>query len=690
MVFEGLSMRVGQQLEVPDGLGCLMAGTRYYYCGRSVSFGVLLVWFFRNSQGTKEWRVGYIYLSQNFFEKELTRSSPGIRSCKRQYSMPPALIDLEGINFDELSSLSFVRKKSHHDDVQKRLESIYPLLEYEQEILQAHNPLRELSRIRNSLNLASHVHRLQYWFFCYVLHGRNKWSLKPATHGNGTWSREDDKHADTKFGRPYADEKHRGWPSAVFREQVINSYLKRCGNGKTMSSICNAALSEDFGCITTFDVQGRARLTHPMNMPFPTYGQFRHIIVSKFGLKTVQTTVYGQARMRNHAVVDEGSYSSQYANALECLEMDAYHCADRPAATSTDGVMPSLIVVRVICGVTGKRLGIGFSIIGERQEAYKSAIVSMTMSAEILANIYGIPVEALRGHTPVMARSLLSDRGPAGQQSLLEDLEAKFPVKSITASYSGQSKPTVESANPRSTLIEGAPSFIQSSHDVAGMMKREVLRTLAENHHSNIIDRLTPSIIHEFHNLSYPATPHFYWNYLSDRLRTSAQFMDWRDAIRAFGNKTRFAVEKSGLVWKGVTFSSQELRNGLHEDLVRRGVEYMTGYTLSLVVRCVWVEINGQLFELEPSLRIQFDREELLLPLSSLVDIEQERSEVNSATREAALASKVFLERTVKEQTGFSLNSGRRRGGSPKKTASALAEAKALRGVLNTNAKRRA
>jgi len=683
-------MMCGHQLEVPEGLGCLAVGVRYYFCGRCPSTGVLFAWFYREQKAEGAWRVGYVRLAESLVERELTRSKPGIRPCERQCSLPPALADVEGLNFDELLQTNYTRKKSHDDDVQHRLDALYPLLECEQEILHALNPLKEISRIRKRLGLKSHVHRLQYWFFCYVLHGRNKWSLKPSTQCNGTWSRESEKHAGKKFGRPHANGKRWGWPSVIFRDQVIASYLKRCGNGKTMRSICNAALTEDFGCTTVFDEQGRIQLVHPMNEPFPTYGQFRHIVVSKFGLKEVQTTVYGQARMRRDAVVDEGSYSSQYANALECLEVDAYRCGDRPIASSSDSALPTLVVARAVCGVTGKRLGIGFSIIGERQEAYKSAIVSMTMPAEMLARVYGVPVESLRGHTPTMARSLLSDRGPAGQQSLLDDLEAKFPVKSITASFSGQSKPTVESANPRSTQLEGSPSFIQSSHGVASMMKREVLRTMAENHQSNIIERLAPALVHDFHTLAHPATPHFYWTYLSDRLRTCAQFMDWRDAMRAFGNQTKFVVVKAGLAWKGVTFTSQELRDGLHEELVRKGVEYVSGYTLSLVARCVWVEIRGKLLELEPSLRIQSDMEELLLPLSSLVDLVQERAEVNSATRQAAQASMVQLERTVKEETGFSLNAGQRRGGSPKKTASALAEAKALRGAPSVTTRRRA
>ncbi len=413
-------------------------------------------------------------------------------------------------------------------------------------------------------------------------------------------------------------------------------------------------------------------------------------MIDKFGLKQVQTTVYGEARMRRDAVVDEGSYSSQFANALESLEIDAYQCNDRPLAYMSDETFPALIVVRPLCGGTGKRLGVGFSIIGEKQEAYKSALVSMTMPPEMLSRMYGIPAESLLGHDPAMTRSLLSDRGPAGRQSLLDNMMEKFPIKSLTPSYSGQSKPTVESANPRSTLLEGAPSFIQSGHILASMMKREALRTFAENHYSNIIDRLTPAALHDFHTLSYPATPHFYWKYLSERLRTCAQKMDWRDALRAFGTKSEFTVTKSGLGWKGVIFSSPELREGVHEKLIRRGVESVLGYTLSLIVRCVWVEIDGKILELEPHLRIQSDIEDILLPLSSLVDIEQVKAEVNSATREVAQASRVQLQNDVKEQTGLTLAAGKRRGGVPKKSGSAYAEANALRGIPAKKARRRA
>ncbi|MBH2044157.1 MAG: hypothetical protein I8H87_11690 [Comamonadaceae bacterium] len=681
-------MKFGQQLEVPEGLGCLAAGTRYYYSGRSAANGILLIWFYISKD--KQWRVGYVHMADGLVEKELTRSPPGLRPCKRQIGLPPALVDLEGINCEELSAHTFSRKQSHLDGVQHRLEAIFPLLENEQEILQAPNPLKEIARLQKRLGLATHVHRLQYWFFCYLLHGRNQWSLKPNTHGNGTWSRRADAHAEKKFGRPHANGKRRGWPSTCFREQVIESYLSRCGLGKTMRSICSAALLEDFGCITVFDDQGGPQLIHLTNRPFPSYGQFRQIVIDKFSLKQVQSAVYGQARMRRDAVVDEGSYSSQYGNALESLEVDAYRCDDRPIASTSDSTMPALIAARAICGVTGKRLGIGFSLGGETQEAYRSMLASMAMPAEMLARMYGIPEEVARGHEPCMARSVLSDRGPAGQQSLLNGLEAKFPVKAITASYSGQSKPTVESSNPRSTALEGAPSFMQSSHTVASMMKREVLRTLAENYHTNIIERLTPSALHEFHTLGYPATPHFYWKYLSDRLRTCAQNMDWRDSIRAFATATKFKVDKAGLEWKGVTFSSTKFREGPHEKLIRRGVATVNGFTLSLVVRAVWVEIDGNLNELEPNLRVQSDREELLLPLSSLVDIEQLKSEVNSSTREAAQAMIVRLRKTVKEQTGLPIDAGHRRGGSPKKGGAASAEAKALRGVQAATGRRRA
>jgi hypothetical protein len=590
------------------------------------------------------------------------------------------LTDLEGMNFNELAALNYERKQSHQEAVNQRLTHLYPLLDRESEILDAPNPLKSISAICRKLGISANRQRMKYWFFCYVLHGRNHWALKPSTHSNGTWSRAQEAHADKKFGRAHANGRRRGFSSQRIREEIINSYLSRCGAGKSMRAIHAGALQGDFGCKIQFDRDGRPYHFHPLNQPFPTYGQFRHVVVQRFGLRQVQETVYGQARMRRDAVVDQGSYSSQLANALESVEVDAYRVEDRPLGGISNDTMPALVVARVLCGVTGKRLGIGFSLGGETQEAYRAAITSMAMPPQLLAEMYGLPPEVVNGHEPVMARSLLSDRGPAGQQSLLENLERKFPIKSITSSYSGQSKPTVESSNPKSVELEGAPSFVQSGHAVGSMMKREVLMMMAENHRSNIIDRLTPSALCDFHRLGYPATPHFYWKYLTDRLRTCAQHMNWRDAIRAFGTKTQFKVDKNGLNWKGVTFTADVLREGLHEMLMRRGVASVNGYTLSLVSRAVWVEVNGVLHQLEPNLRLRFDHEELLMPLSSLTDMGRVKAEVDSATREVAQASLVHLHQVVKEQTGRAFDAGSRRLGAPKKTGTSTAEAKALRG----------
>lgn len=670
-------MKFGQQLETPEGLGCLKPGIRYYFSGRSDENGVLLLWFYQSKAGA--WRVGHIHLPEQMLEKELTAPIKGIRPCARQLTLPPALSDLEGMNFSELNSWAFKRKQSHVEAVSERLEKLFPLLDNEQSILKSFNPLKAIARIHRDLGLSENVTRLQYWFFCYVLHGRNQWALKPRTHCNGTWSRAAEAHADKKLGRTHADGKRKGFSSNKFQDQVIKSYLRRCGLGTSMRSIHGSALQADFGCRTFFDEEGRPHLHHPTNQPFPTYGQFRYVVVSHFGLKQVQTSVYGHERLRRDAVVDQGSYSSQFANALESLEVDAYRVAVRPLGFISEQTMPSLVVARMLCGVTGKRLGIGFSLGGENQEAYRAAVASMAMPAELLAELYGISLEAFLGHEPVMTRTLLSDRGPAGQQSLLEDLERKFPVKSITSSFSGQSKPTVESANPKTTDLEGAPSFVLSSHEVANLMRREVIRTFCENHQANIIDRLSPSALHDFHQFSFPATPHFYWKYLTDRLRTCAQIMDWRDAIRAFGTKTVFKVNRYGLEWKGVTFSSPEFRESFHEKLVSRGIASVGGYTLSLVPRGVWVEINGVLKQLEPNLRIRGDADDLLLPLSSLVDTVRVRAEVASSTREAAQATQVRMRQIVKETTGAEFDAGSRRLGSPKKNGTAAAEAKALR-----------
>ena len=656
-------MHIGIQIEAPDGLGSLAADVRYHYAGRSGQHGVLLIWF--HPTKTTRWRAASIHIDEKLFEKELTESPPGLRKCRKQFNLPPAICDLEGINLEAHSSLLDRRSGAGKDHLQARLNAISCLLEKEDQILKADHPLKEIARLGKLAGSKIHPWDLQYWFFAYILHGRSRWALRPATHQNGTWSRTDGAHLNTKFGRPAGKGRRKGWSSLPLRDRIIKSYLDKCGTGVGMAEIHRKALTGEFGCLVLPDGRDGRQVFHPRNEPFPSYGQFRYWVEKEFGLSAVQTTRNGKARARRSAIVEGGNTTGRLANFLEAVEVDAYRCNARPLSYR-DETMPELVVARAICVTTGARVGIGFSLGGETKEAYRAMLWSMAVDKKLVAEAYGIPVKHLDWPMVGMCRSLLSDRGPAGQEALIEDLEKRFPIKSITPSYTPEAKPNVESSNPRSIDPEGAPTFVQSDLHVGGMMKQEVLRAASENRSVSIVERLTPEMVDDFHRCALPATPQALWRYLDERLRSNALNMTPEDATRTFLRATTVSVDKVGVVFNGLHFNSSHFRDsGTHEKLVRRGVMELKAYSLSLVGRVLWVQADGRLHQLEAMRRIRFDLEELNVPISELEDLAKKKKVLRARTAESCQAAGVELESVVKALTGEALNSGTRKSAKP-------------------------
>lgn len=677
-------MNLGFQIEAPHGLGSLEASQRYYFAGRTKMSEVLLIWFYRSN--SSRWRVAYLHIPTDCFEGELKASPPGLVACKSQFSLPPSIQCLAGLNFDEIGSIKN-GQTNHRSHVQFRLEAIQELIVLEAEILNAKNPLKYIAKIGRKQTSHIHPWDLQYWFFCFVLHSRNQWSLKPSTHQNGTWSRSSEKHVHTKFGRPSAGGVRKGWPSAPMSELIAKCYLRYCELGVTMREIHCKSIVDDFGCQILKGKAGKRQIVHPRNEPFPSYGQFRWVVVNKFGLSNVQRSKYGASRMSRTATVDLGNTTGNLANIMEKVEIDAYRCAERPSSRTGD-VMPELVVARAICVTTGARVGIGFSLGGEAQEAYRAMLWSMAVDKELVAEAYGIPVKHLDWPMSGMCRALLSDRGPGGQASLIADMESKIAIKSIAQSFTPKAKPNVESSNPRSSDPEGSPTFLQSELQVASMMKQEVLRAASENRSTSILERLSPAMVSDFHSQGLTASPESLWKYLQSRMRTNSIKMTPDDAVRAFLSRCQVSVDRVGAFFNGNHYNSLELKeSGQHQLLVRRGVTSITAYTLSMVGRLIWVEVQGRLFKLEAQRRIRFDEDELFVSISQLEDLVRLKTELGARTRESADAARADFFAVAKEVTGQMPGAGHRKAGRPGRAkGAALAEAAVIKAKVGKRA----
>lgn len=681
-------IHIGVQLIAPNGLGSLAKGIRYYFAGRRKDGKVLLVWF---AQHKKVWRTHCITMVAQEFEEAFIGEQKLLHICEKQRTVPEWLENEEGLNYDELDSLRKVKKQTYRQQVEKRLLKITPALENEYEILNAKDPLKAIAKYAyaDDRDCIQHPHRLQNWFFAYILHGHDIWTLKQPTGQCGKWNRQSEKHAAKKFGRPSLDKgRKNGWPSFLMRLQIEKSYLARCGLGITMRRIHREAVREDFGCKTMNGDDGKLVIYHPENKPFPSYGQFRHVIVSIFGLKEVQTTIYGAYGLRNHASVELGNYTQQYANILENMEVDAYFVSERPKATNSDEPMPPLGVARAICVTTGACVGVGFSLGSETAEAYKSMLFSAVVPKSYVARLYGIPPEILNWNMQGLPPAFKSDRGPAGSHHFASDLEQRFPMKTMTPSYSGQSKPSVEGSHPRDINPEGPPTYLISDKTVIEMVKREVQRAASDNRSSDISSRLSDEMIHVFRQEGRVATPQHFWEVLSGRFRTSAHSMSIEQAVRAFWTPVTFNVDRHGVKYRHRYYSSNTFKEeGIHSALLKLSEGGIKGYVLNMVVRYIYVEVRGKLIELEATRFTRIDQEEFFIPLSELESTARELSILKSETRNSIEANLIDRDAKYDSITGKNWDGGIRKNGNPKRPTATTAHETIV--VKRTGASRR-
>lgn len=697
-------MYVGVQFEAPDGFEGFRRDVRLYFAGDRVDEidgvpvnTVLVVWFTKTKMRWQKWRVQTMVVPRKTLEDALTDSPKKLKILPKQFTLPPWMEEVDDVNFDEIEeqrakaalrkqrgSVNEATSKSStcRQQVEARLCKIAAAMEKSHEILCSPSPLKAIASTAYSGKHAKHPHRLQLWFFAYLLHGQNQWALKQPTHRNGLWKRSDGVHKDKKFGRPSVAGSCFGWSSAPMRKEIVAYYLHYAGLRKTMQWIHRTVLREKYGCITITDEDGNDIWSHPQNKPFPSYGQFRYVVVEELTLEFVQTTVYGAARMKSKATANDGCQTAQYANLLEELQVDAYFVSERPKSIHTDDPAEPLVVAEAVCVTSGAVVGVGFSLGSETGEAYRSMLFCMAAPKDYVARLYGVPPAKLNWIMRGISAAFTSDRGPAGHRKIAERLQQQFPVKTIAPSYDGQAKGPVESTHPRDVQIEGAPTWIQSDLTVIQMLKRELFRAASRNHTKDISRRLSDQAIADFAAEGRVATPHHYWQYLEARLRTSARQLTLEEAVRAFWTPVTLSVDRDGVKLGHRHYTSTALKQT--KFMLQVGsVPNLTinAYTLSLVVRTIWVEVNGRLIELEATQRVRVCDEDRLVPLSELEATEHMLAELRSKTRTAIQAASNRAEADFQEVTGVAWAAGQRRGGTPKRASGTAAhEGKVLKG----------
>lgn len=680
-------MKIGTQFRATRGYCSMQAGVIYYFIRFDSKLNkALFCWF---SEGKSGWRVYLTYLSSDQLDTALLSTPALIAPLEQQFTLPPWLISMDGTNFDEIEKYRASSKQTYRDQVTMRYLHIAPLISILDTVLMSKNPMKLLAAHARQCSPPQNAHRIQLWFFAYIAHGKNIWALKKPTHNAGSWHRDSDAHKDTKFGRPCLHQgSSYGYPTHKMKDQILTCYLRRCGLGKRMTDIHADSCIQDFGCRTETIKNSRFRMYHPHNAPFPSYYQFRKVVIEQFGLKTVQISLYGAERVK-HSLPHVGAFTERLSNLLESLEVDAFRVGERAKSMYSENHMSTLCVVRGICAVSGEVVGVGFSVGSETSKAYRAMLFSMAIPKSKLGQLFGLTITDEQWPVACMTLSYLTDRGPGSKDPAVA-LQEKFPMREMPPSNSGQGKALVESSQPKKTHFDGAKRHKVSGLNLIELSRREILRACKDNHTSSISKRLTPNMVSHFHQHALPATPHNIWNYLSERLRTDAVQIPFDVAVRAFCDPVTFSIRDDGAWLDSRCYRSKELSESKLLQRSHNGIKVeVRGYVFPMCVRIVWIENEGQLQELEGVLRLRDEQDQLTVTFSELKLEKVMRSEIESLTRESIQAANAEYRKDFKDATGKDWDSGEMRGGSPKRVSGETAfEEQQLKG--QTKGKKRA
>ncbi|GAB2600712.1 hypothetical protein GCM10027034_37370 [Ramlibacter solisilvae] len=679
----------GVQLVAPKGFDAFRQGVHYYFIGETKDGFVHLAWFGEEKHG---WRVRLITIARTNLEKALADRL--LVAADPQLQMPPWLEGHDNTNFEALEDLRpRTRKKkpkrTYKAQAEDRLHSISAALEAKAEILSSNDPLKELNQY---VPKGKHPHRVQLFFFAYVLHGSGQdlWTLKKPSENTGRWNRTSEAHKHKKFGLESSD---KGTcfnsPSTLAADQICKAYLKRCGPGVTMAFIYREAMVDEFECVAIEVQPGVFTYTHPRGGPIYSYGQFRGRVVRRFGLDQVHKTVYGARRCRRKRGYNEGNFTAQYARLMEAIEVDAYYAHQRPKPFFSEGPGVRLAVARGICCRSSAVAGIGFAIGAENEEAYRAMLFCCAVPKTYIARIYGIPPKDFEDWItlgcPPYPRS---DRGPAGVRELVDEVMVKFPMKSVAPSYDPQAKAIVEGTNPKEVAVEGEPTYVQSPLNIVEMMKQELYRGRLENFTRNIASRLTDPEIEEFNKTGRSATPHCLCEYLLEKLCNAGQIWQIERAVRAFWTPTEFTVDKDGVKYRHRHYSSDALKATGFLGSTGSGAVPVKGFSLSAVFLFVWVEIRGRLIEVKALPRARADDEDFATPRAEVDDAAEGKKELESRTRRSAAAADGDTRKKFRGAVGKPFDAGTRKKGTPKVSATATHEAAVAKGKTRAKAAR--
>lgn len=518
--------------------------------------------------------------------------------------------------------------------------------------------------------------RVWHWFWLGVLFGKRALVYRRARIGH--WTRPED-NAGRKFGRPSYKGKKYGFRMTIeMKKAILIGYEEFSVLRAPMTDIWGQTLVKHFDCRQHKNEFGKLSFASKGDKPFPTFEQFKYVVKKEFSLDEIQKRRFGEARFRNRISADVGSFREGIANLLEVAEADAYATADAPTGSIYGKGLKPLYVVRLRCRL-GMLVGIGFSFASETNEAYREALFCAAIKKSVYCRLMGLP-NITDNDWPCHGIPLqeVTDRGPGAVDDAWETETPLLARKTGTPAYSPRSKAGVESANPKTLKLEGAPSHQVSPLSIFGMMRREILR-LVELNQTLELDFSPPADVLP---LVHGPTPIDLWKAMAHLGRNLGKYMELEDAVRSYLPKEEAVITKQGLFLLGQLYTSSDDAFKALKQSAMRTRRHVDVYVMFSSVRHVWLDHNGTLIELALQLPYQSDESGEYLTLYDLREKAEYEKSLSRGSLENRVATKMKNDEEFKAIEGHARDTGKLVRGRKKLTAASRDETKQIKDRL--------
>ena len=670
-----MGIQIGSMLSAPNGFLNLRKGEIYYFLKSNPNREIVrLVQF-----------VGYEHPSTETRDQKLARPAPipvlvGIRrfafeaavkeglitNIAASSSMPPWLATLTGKDLVAANAQRKRKRRSHLDIINERLRHIASLLEREDEILCSADPDKAINAHARHCVPKQNETRLRRWFYAYVLFGRNKFALHYSTGRIGKWDRtlstRQKQGAPSKyFGKYFGHH-----ADAAMRKTILDSYIDRAKQGMSITEMYGEALEDEFKCKVYTDSNGMRSYVQPDGLPFPSHYVYRYHINKELDSSSVRRTKIGPNRERTENQPSKGKFTERVSNLMEIVELDGFFSKELPKGYIDNEPLPPLCEVRSRDTASGITTGIGFSQGSETAAAYQATAFCEAVDKVRFCKLFGIDIEP--GDWPSIGRSphQITDRGVGATPAALpRDREAIPVFRTMTPSYSGQSKAVIESSHPKRVSNKDAPSFVSSNLTPHEMIKRSIFQVLAENERMNVRDRIPMDLIPHVRKTS----PIGLWNALDDLGRNDAQTMAFDDAVRCFLPLHDASIGRDGVHFNGQIYHSDQL---LGSKLVRQlafrdKTVKVKVYVLEACVRHIWLEIEGSLAQIDLTIPLRVSDQDLYISLAELKQLHAIQNENEARFAMHRLATETEFKSKYTRLTGKKWDSSVLKPGRPKR-----------------------